>query len=76
MGTLSAMSDTTDFDWANHDGTRIKLADAFHDWRTTWDELQQQRDGGAAAHRDLIDRLGSLEAQIEQLLPTRSALPT
>jgi hypothetical protein len=70
------MTSEPDFDWATHDGTRIRLGDLFHDWRVTWDELQQQRAGGVAAHRDLIERLAGLEEQIEQLLPTRSALPS
>ena len=69
------MTSTSDVDWASHDGTRIKLSDLFHEWRTTFSELQQQRAGGAAAHRDLIGKLVSLEEQIERLLAARTPPP-
>jgi hypothetical protein len=69
------MASGEDFDWANHDPSRIRLADLFHDWRITWDELQQQRTGGPAAHRDLIDRLVDLEHQIDQSLSSRTPPP-
>jgi hypothetical protein len=62
-------------DWATHDGPRIALADRFHAWRETWDELQQQRAGGAAAHADLVRRLGALETEIDRLLDERDPLP-
>ena len=70
------MATDADFDWASRDRTRIRLAELFHEWRVAWDELQQQRTGGPAAHHDLIDRMVSIEAEVERLLPDRNRPPS
>lgn len=61
--------------WASQDKARILLADLLKEWRITWDELQQQRTGGPAAHRNLTDRLVELEQRIGSALAETSPPP-